>query len=186
MTAILERSSLLVDNDKQMRLTFAFLLVALAGCSKPAPGSESGPCYPNDTCNAGLVCSSGTCVAAGTGGDGGMTGDDMSMSMAGDLAGMDAARYNDGGMACPGANILHPGTETRMVNTSVPFVGRARDAMCNAITGSNLVWSDSIEGQIGTGETFNHTFTMTGTHTVTLDAKDGANDYTAMVTFMIN
>jgi hypothetical protein len=103
-----------------------------------------------------------------------------------DLASADAATYNDGGMPCPGASIVHPGTETRVVNTSVPFVGRGRDPMCNAITGSNLVWTDSIEGQIGTGETFNHSFTMTGTHTVTLDAKDGANNYYAMITFMIN
>jgi hypothetical protein len=166
-----------------MRLTYAFLLVVLAGCSKPAPGSESGPCYPNDTCNAGLACMAGTCIAAGS--DGGSV-DDMATMGGTDLAGADSANYNDAGMPCPGASIFHPGTETRMVNMSVPFVGRGRDAMCNAITGANLVWTDSIEGQIGTGETFNYTFTMTGTHTVTLDAKDGANDYLAMITFQIN
>jgi hypothetical protein len=28
----------------------------------PVAGEEGGPCYPNDTCNAGLTCASGLCV----------------------------------------------------------------------------------------------------------------------------
>jgi hypothetical protein len=62
------------------------LLVAglCPGCSSPAPsgegrppeagrqGMENGPCYPNQTCNAGLVCRLGTCVRPQ--GDGGLDG----------------------------------------------------------------------------------------------------------------
>lgn len=166
------------------------LLVAIAvgaGCSKPATGSENGPCYPNDTCNTGLVCLSSVCVQP-AGGDGAGEVNDLGGdgALSGDAAGSDASRVDDAGLPCPGANILHPGTETRMVGTSIPFVGRARDPMCLAITGSNLVWTDNQEGQIGTGETFSYTFTTKGSHTVTLTAKDGASSYTAMVTFLLN
>lgn len=37
-------------------------------------GSETCPCYGNDTCDAGLTCFSGLCVDAGTGGAGVETG----------------------------------------------------------------------------------------------------------------
>jgi DNA-binding beta-propeller fold protein YncE len=55
-------------------------LLVVAGCSSdddgPPTGTERGPCYPNNTCNAGLVCLSGLCVCAHDGaaldaGDGG-------------------------------------------------------------------------------------------------------------------
>jgi hypothetical protein len=172
------------------------LLGLISACSKPATGSERGSCYGNGTCNPGLMCISDVCVKEQPGMDlsMSMTVADMAMSVDGalpdfspvaDLTVRDAARYDDAGLACPGASIFHPGMEPRMVGTSVPFVGRGRDANCMAITGSNLVWTDNLEGQIGTGETFNYTFTMVATHTVTLAAKDGANTYTASVTFMI-
>lgn len=38
-------------------------LLALSAC-KPAAGGHRQDCYPNDTCNAGLVCAGGTCVQA--------------------------------------------------------------------------------------------------------------------------
>jgi hypothetical protein len=51
-----------------------FLLALLCACSEKNPGStpdsglaagtEGGPCFPNNTCNAGLVCKNGTCVKA--------------------------------------------------------------------------------------------------------------------------
>jgi hypothetical protein len=181
------------------RVGVVVALLAAAACTKHATGAENGECYGNGTCNGNLVCLSNVCVnPAGLLGD--MAGSDaavadlsstpsdMNGAPASDMNGatvMDAARYDDGGLACPGASIWHPGTESRKVGTSVPFVGRARNSQCMAITGANLVWTDSLEGQIGTGETFSHTFTMIGTHTVTLAAKDGSNTYTATVTFMI-
>jgi hypothetical protein len=169
-----------------LRLAFLVAVVG-AGCSKAATGSENGPCYGNNTCNAGLACLSNVCVNPGVSPDLSTSmdaaGADLTPSI--DLAMRDAARYNDAGQACPGAEIYHPGSESRMVGTSVPFVGHAQDAMCMPITGTNLVWTDNLEGQIGTGETFSYTFTMVGTHTVTLAAKDGANTYYASITFPI-
>ena len=38
------------------------------GSTKPAMGSERGPCYPNGTCNKGLTCASKLCVRLGDGG----------------------------------------------------------------------------------------------------------------------
>ena len=174
-----------------IRFVLAAILLA-GGCSKPATGTENGACYGNGTCNTGLVCLSNVCVNPGSNDLAALpdlsttedlsTGDLRTMP---DLVARDAARYNDAGEPCPGAEILHPSSDPRKVNTSVPFVGRAQDAMCAAITGANLVWTDNLEGQIGTGETFSHTFTMIGSHTVTLAAMDGANTYYASVTFMI-
>jgi hypothetical protein len=34
-------------------------------CVAATPGVAGGPCYPNDTCNAGLVCQTGVCSAPG-------------------------------------------------------------------------------------------------------------------------
>lgn len=158
-------------------------LLGSSACSKPATGVENGPCYANNTCNTGLTCFSNTCVNAS--GDASSPTDGFNPA---DLSGQtsDAATFNDAGMPCPGATINHPGTETRNVGTSVPFVGLGRDSMCMPIMGANLVWTDSLEGQIGTGGTFNYTFTMTGSHTVTLTAKSGGLDVaTATVTFLI-
>jgi hypothetical protein len=171
------------------RLFFTALLTA-AGCGGGTPqGSEGGACFPNGTCNAGLTCLSNLCVNPEAKPDLSGTSSDLAMSGGGDGATVDdmaVQRRNDAGEPCPGAEIYHPGMEQRMVNTSIPFVGRARDAMCNAITGNNLVWTDSLEGPIGTGETFSFTFKMAGQHTVTLRAKDGmGNTYTATVTFTL-
>jgi hypothetical protein len=47
-----------------------FGMAALASCSS-SPGASGGvrqACYPNGTCNAGLVCASQICVAVGDGG----------------------------------------------------------------------------------------------------------------------
>ena len=51
------------------RIVLVGVLAAGAwGCGDASPtqggatGDESGPCYPNDTCNAGLECSGGVCV----------------------------------------------------------------------------------------------------------------------------
>ncbi len=43
-------------------LAFVFLsmVVGCGGSDEGAQGELNGPCYPNDTCNAGLICESGT------------------------------------------------------------------------------------------------------------------------------
>jgi hypothetical protein len=50
------------------------LAPAAPGCGGGASGGERQACYPNDTCNAGLVCLSRICVAPGSGGTGGGAG----------------------------------------------------------------------------------------------------------------
>jgi hypothetical protein len=44
------------------------------GNDASAMGGEGQPCYPNDTCNAGLSCLSNLCVDAGSGGTAGAAG----------------------------------------------------------------------------------------------------------------
>ncbi len=47
------------------RWPLTLLLLAPFGCDdagSPAAGEERGPCYPNQTCNEGLVCASERCV----------------------------------------------------------------------------------------------------------------------------
>jgi hypothetical protein len=80
------------------------------------------------------------------------------------------------GGACdqnPQATINHPGNgETRPNTMAIPFIGVATDPQDGALTGASLVWVDSIEGQIGTGASFNATLPTVGLHVVTLTATD--------------
>lgn len=66
-------------------------IIALASCGwirpdddgGPATGDERGPCYPNQTCNEGLVCASERCVAVdgvGVGTDGSPAGEEEPQS----------------------------------------------------------------------------------------------------------
>jgi chitinase len=56
--------------------------------------------------------------------------------------------------------------------TSVTFTGAGTDAEDGALSGAALVWTSSINGQLGTGATFSTTALSAGTHTITLTAKD--------------
>ncbi len=58
------------------------------------------------------------------------------------------------------------------VGESVTFTGSASDAEDGALTGASLVWTSNLDGQIGTGASFNTTTLSAGTHTVTLTATD--------------
>lgn len=72
----------------------------------------------------------------------------------------------------PIALITHPGDgEVRASATPVPFIGEATDPQDGPLTGAALVWSSSLDGPIGTGETFNFQLSA-GTHTITLEATD--------------
>jgi len=121
-----------------------------AACNGVAPtGSncEPGACLCGDSneCFAEAVASS-CCVAAVT---------------------CDPASPN------PVATINHPANgETRQVaDGDVPFAGVATDAQDGALTGAALVWTSSLSGEIGTGETFNQSMTA-GVHVITLTATD--------------
>ena len=70
--------------QKRLAAVLALCFLAPMGCaevnsSQGQEGAEGGRCYPNGTCDSGLVCLSDTCVAptggGGTGGGGGIGGD---------------------------------------------------------------------------------------------------------------
>jgi len=50
----------------RVRGVFALICLSAVACGGeglgPRQGAEGGPCYPNDTCDEGLVCQSGLCV----------------------------------------------------------------------------------------------------------------------------
>ena len=86
-------------------LMYAAVLL-VGGCSnnEAGVGEERGPCYPNSTCNAGLVCASSLCVR--------LTGDGSAGDRAkpGDGSGKDAAtdlpRKSDGPRVWSGVSTL--------------------------------------------------------------------------------
>ena len=86
----------------------------------------------------------------------------------------------------PVAKINHPGDgETRSASTAVPFVGVARDKEDGALTGASLVWTSSLDGQIGTGGSFSKILSV-GVHTITLTATDAnANTATSSIALTI-
>ncbi len=69
----------------------------------------------------------------------------------------------------------------------ITFQGSATDPEDGDLTDSSLVWTSSIDGQIGTGESFARSDLSLGTHTITLTATDshGAKG-TASITIIIN
>jgi chitinase len=87
----------------------------------------------------------------------------------------------------PSAQINHPGDmECRVAGMSVPFVGVATDPQEGALTGGSLVWTCSIDGQIGTGDNFMFTPQQVGTHVITLVATDSdGNTGSDTVTLMV-
>jgi Tol biopolymer transport system component len=54
----------------------------------------------------------------------------------------------------------------------ITFQGQATDPEDGPLTGASLVWTSSIDGQIGTGESFTRSDLSVGTHTITLTATD--------------
>lgn len=76
----------------------------------------------------------------------------------------------------PVVTINHPGDmEMRTAGMAIPFIGVANDPEDGALSGTAMVWTSSISGQIGTGTMFNAPLTV-GTHTITLTAKDKDNN----------
>lgn len=155
-----------------------------ASASAGGQGDEDGRCFPDGTCNAGLQCVASTCAIPVI--DGGSSTTDATSDVGAVVDGASAVDASDGA-ACPLATILHPGTEKRKAGTTVPFVGKAVDPGCAAITGSKLSWTDDLEGPIGSGTNFDHVFTKLGAHTVTLTGSDGlGGKVTATISFTID
>jgi chitinase len=73
----------------------------------------------------------------------------------------------------PVATINHPGDgEIRNVNEDIPFVGVGTDVEDGALTGAALVWTSSLEGELGTGTMFDLALTQAGMHVITLTVTD--------------
>jgi PKD repeat protein len=77
------------------------------------------------------------------------------------------------GNQSPTATITAPTNNSSFVqNTPVTFTGSGQDPEDGALTGGSLVWSSNVNGQIGTGVTFNTSSLSVGPHTITLKATD--------------
>ena len=56
----------------------------------------------------------------------------------------------------------------------IQFTGSATDPEDGQLTGDDLVWTSSLDGQIGTGQSFTRSDLRVGQHTITLTATDSA------------
>jgi len=73
----------------------------------------------------------------------------------------------------PTAKIFSPADGSSFLQgDAITFKGSATDPEDGILTGASLVWSSSIDGQIGTGESFTRNDLSVGTHTITLTATD--------------
>jgi len=79
----------------------------------------------------------------------------------------------DDGNTTPTANITSPsGGSSYTEGETITFSGTGSDPEDGTLTGSSLVWTSSIDGQIGTGISFTRNDLSVGIHTVTLIATD--------------
>jgi hypothetical protein len=73
---------------------------------------------------------------------------------------------------------------TTAPGSPVTFTGAGNDPEDGALTGSSLVWTSNVDGQIGTGQTFMTSALTEGQHTVTLaatDSESGVGSETVLV-----
>jgi hypothetical protein len=128
-------------------------------------GSSSGASGSADSADSGSTTDPGTSSAdpsTDTGADGST---EMGTTAASDETGPVGAP--------PMAQITHPGdAEERPVDVPIPFIGEASDPEDGALVGASLVWTDSVEGEIGQGEQFDAALLTLGDHVVTLTATD--------------
>ncbi|MEP6835505.1 MAG: S8 family serine peptidase [Gemmatimonas sp.] len=86
----------------------------------------------------------------------------------------------------PSVIISSPAAGTSVVQgTTLTFTGSATDPEDGTLGGSSLVWTSSLNGQIGTGTSFALSSLSIGAHLITLTAKD-ANGATSVATRTIN
>lgn len=162
-----------------------------SGGQSGSGGSATGGATASGGNSSGGNSSSGGASGAGGAGTGGNSSGGTSNTDASTTAdsgstteggpGPDGGTFVDGGALGPTVTILHPsGGVDRTVDVSIYFHGTATDPTDGTLSGSALVWTDSLEGQFGTGDPVNWAPTQTGSHTITLSAVDslgyGATD----------
>ncbi len=99
-----------------------------------------------------------------------------------------SASSSEGGPigAPPTAMINHPGLEDRVAGVPIPFIGVANDPEDGMLSGMSMVWTDDLEGEIGTGDMFDAALQTVGDHTVTLTVTDSdGNSAEDSITFAI-
>jgi hypothetical protein len=87
----------------------------------------------------------------------------------------------------PTATITSPANGARFAEAAtITFNGNGTDPEDGDLTGSALVWTSSLDGQIGTGTSFTRDDLSTGTHTIRLTATDSdGGSHTASVTITV-
>jgi len=63
-----------------------------------------------------------------------------------------------------------------IIGESITFEGEARISYDGELTGNSLVWTSSLDGQIGTGNSFTRNDLSPGEHTIILTATDSLGD----------
>jgi hypothetical protein len=72
------------------------------------------------------------------------------------------------------------------VGGNVTFTGSANDPEDGPLSGSQLVWTSNLQGEIGTGESFSTSSLVSGPHEITLTATDSdAGEGTDLVSFTV-
>ncbi len=73
----------------------------------------------------------------------------------------------------PTVNISTPSdNSTHNIGDAISFLGSAKDNKGNILTDDSLVWTSSLDGQIGTGTSFESSDLSLGSHKITLTATD--------------
>lgn len=80
-----------------------------------------------------------------------------------------------GGNNSPTATITSPSDSSKYTQgDTISFSGTGEDAEDGTLTGSLLVWTSNIDGQIGTGTSFSRDDLSVGSHTISLTATDSS------------
>jgi len=76
----------------------------------------------------------------------------------------------------PTATITTPSDRSSYTDTeTISFSGTGNDAEDGTLSGNSLVWTSSLDGQIGTGSNFTTDDLSVGEHTITLSAADSGS-----------